>query len=139
MSRLAKGNTADSRRTRRLTAITEERPRIVTARLATASLMPADCGLVIPRLDAVPVEQQHWEGEDAAARLAHSFLEADIADAAAWIAANRNPFAFLKCAVERWLAAHGRTVIRQRASPHRLCPAFERRDSTCWRSGSKFR
>jgi hypothetical protein len=75
--------------------------------------MPAGCRLAIPRLDAVPIEQQVWEGEQVAARLAYSLLDADVADAADWIAANRNPFAFLKGAFERWLATHGGPVIRE--------------------------
>jgi len=75
--------------------------------------MPAGCGLAIPRLDAVPIEQRLREGEQATARLAHSFLEADIADAADWVVANRNAFAFLKGALERWLATHAEPVIRE--------------------------
>ena len=78
--------------------------------------MPDSCGLAIPRLDAVPIEQQLWEGEQAAARLAHSLLAADIADAADWVSANPNPFAFLKSALERWLAKHGEPLIREQFS-----------------------
>ena len=78
--------------------------------------MPAGCGLVIPRLDGVPPEQQLWEGEQATARLAHSFLDAGIADANDWIAANHNPFHFLKTALERWLGEHGEASIREQFS-----------------------
>jgi hypothetical protein len=78
--------------------------------------MPEGCGLLIPRLDGVPIEQQLWEGEQDAARLAYSFLEADIADPSEWVAANRNPFAFLKRALERWLATHGEAVISEHFS-----------------------
>ena len=78
--------------------------------------MPAGCGLAIPRLDGVPPEQQLWQGEQAAARLAHSFVEADIADADDWMAANHNPFQFLKTALERWLSEHGAPAVREQFS-----------------------
>src|SRR5438093_10192946 len=96
MPRLAKSSKADSRRARRLAARTERHTLVRAAGLLPTSLMPNGCGLLIPRLDNVLIEQQLWEGEQAAARLAHSFLAADIGNAADWVAANRNPFAFLK-------------------------------------------
>jgi hypothetical protein len=78
--------------------------------------MPTGSGLAIPRLDGVQVEQQLWQGEQAAARLAYSFLEADVADAEDWVTANHNPFTFLKTALERWRAMHGEPVIREQFS-----------------------
>jgi hypothetical protein len=116
MSRLAKSSNADYRRARCLAPGAERRTFVSAAGLASANLMPDGCGLTIARLDTVPIEQQLREGEQAAARLAHSFLEADIADASDWVAANRNPFAFLKYVLERWLAAHGGPVIREQFS-----------------------
>jgi len=64
-------------------------------------------------MDGTPREHQLWQGEEAAARLAHSFLEAGVADADDWSAANHNPFEFLKRALERWLREHHEPVIRQ--------------------------
>ena len=110
---LAKGSRTDSRRTTRSVAVAEGNAPAGTARQPSTCLMPAGCGLAIPRLDGVPREQQLWQGEDAAARLAHSFLEAGVADADDWTAANRNPFEFLKRALERWLSEHRETVIRE--------------------------
>ena len=75
--------------------------------------MPAGCGLAIPRLDGVSREQQLWQGEDAAACLAHSFLEAGVSDADDWSVENDSPFQFLKRALERWLSEHHATVIRE--------------------------
>jgi hypothetical protein len=116
MPRLAKSSKADSRRARCLAPDAERHTFVSAAGLASTSLMPNGCGLAIPRLDDVPIEQQLWEGEQAAARLAHSFLAADIADAAEWFAANCNPFAFLKRALEAWLASRGDPVIREQFS-----------------------
>ena len=78
--------------------------------------MPTGSGLAIPRLAGVPLEQQLWQGGHAAARLAHSFLEADVADVGDWIAAKQNPIEFLKRALERWLYEHGEPAIREQFS-----------------------
>jgi hypothetical protein len=61
----------------------------------------------------MPSEHQLWQGEQAAARLAHSFLEAGIADAGDWVATNHNPFQFLKAGLERWLSEHGDATVRE--------------------------
>ena len=70
-------------------------------------------GLVIPLLDGMPLEQQLWQGEAAAARLARTFVEADVAEPDDWVAAKGNPFEFLKRALDRWLSRHGGAVIRE--------------------------
>ena len=101
MPRLATSNRVNSRRAKRSRTSSERHASAGATRLASTGLMPAGCGLAIPRLDGVPSEQQLWQGEQAAARLAHSFLEAGVADADDWIAANHNPFQFLKTALER--------------------------------------
>lgn len=75
--------------------------------------MPAGSGFVIPRLDGVPLEHQLWQGEQAAARLARAFLEADVGHADDWIAGRHNPFEFLKRTLERWLAAHDGPGIQE--------------------------
>jgi len=82
-----------------------------TASLASTSLMATGSGLVIPRLDGAPVEQQLWQGEATAARLLRTLIEANVADPGDWVAAKRNPFEFLKQALDRWLSQHGDAVI----------------------------
>jgi hypothetical protein len=116
MPGLAKSNSIDSRGARRLPPRASGHSIAGASGLASTDLMPAACELAIPRLDGIPIEQQLWEGERAAARLAHSFLAADVADAADWFASNRNPFAFLKLSLERWFAMHGAPVIREQFS-----------------------
>ncbi len=113
MSRLAKSNRVSARRLKGSVASSERTAIAGSARLAAAALMPAGCGLTIPRLDGVETEQQLWQGEQSAARLAHSFLEANIAEADDWHAANHNPFQFLKKGLECWLDAHGAPVVRE--------------------------
>ena len=116
MPRLATRSRANSRRVKRSRTSSERHASAGAARLASTGLMPAGCGLVIPQLDGVPPEQQLWQGEQAAARLAHSFLEAGVAAADDWITANHNPFQFLKTALERWLSEHGEPVVREQFS-----------------------
>jgi len=116
MPRLAKSSRVDSPRTRRIVRSGERHASAASTRLAPTDLMPTGSGLAIPRLDGVPLEQQLWQGGQSAARLAHSFLEADVADVGDWIAARQNPFEFLKRALERWLGEHGEPVIREQFS-----------------------
>jgi hypothetical protein len=113
MPRLAKSSRVDSWRARRVAAGADRRALIGATGLASARLTPAGCALAIPRLTGIPVEQQLWEGAQASARVARSFLEADIADVGDWVAANRNLSAFLKATLERWLLAHGEPMIRE--------------------------
>ena len=94
MPRLATGSRVNCRRAERCLASSEGETPLGAARLASAGLMPSGCGLAIPRLDGVPPEQQLWQGEQAAARLAHSFVAADIADAHDWISATTTRFSF---------------------------------------------
>jgi len=98
--------------------------------------MPAGSGLAIPRLASVPLEQQLWQGTQAAARLAHSFIEADVADAGDCIVAKRNPLEFLKRTLERWLDEHGAPSIRERFSVDvSLSTSLDRYSSTDSKSG----
>src|SRR5260370_6666974 len=116
MPRLEKSISVDSRRPTRDDAPAERHTAASSTRLASTSLMPAGCCLAIPRVDGVPPEQQLWQGEQAAARLAHSLVEAGIADADDWIGANHNPFQFLKAALERWLSETGESGVREQFS-----------------------
>ena len=80
MPRMATSSRVNCRRAERSLASSERKTPLGAARLASTCLMPAGCGLTIPRLDGVPPEEQLWQGEQAAARLAHSFVQADIAE-----------------------------------------------------------
>ena len=113
MRGLAKSRRTDPwRATRVVPPAKRNSPRRASG-LASTSLMAAGSGLVIPRLDGAPVEQQLWQGEATAARLARTLIEAHIADPSDWVAAKQNPFEFLKRALDRWLSQHGGAVIRE--------------------------
>jgi hypothetical protein len=113
MPGLAKSSRSHSRRAVRVAPPAEGNASVGAAQLASACLMPAGSGMAIPRLEGVPLEHQLWQGQQTAARLARAFLEADAADADDWIATKRNPFEFLKRALDRWLSKHGESVIRE--------------------------
>lgn len=113
MPRLAECFRTDSRRATNVVAPAERNTPLRAAWLASASLMPPGSGLTIPRLDGVPVEQQLWQGEQAAARLARTFVETGVGDADDWTSAKRNPFEFLKRSLGRWLTKHDEPVIRE--------------------------
>jgi hypothetical protein len=86
---------------------------VTAARMvAPAYVMPVGSGLTIPRLVGVPFEQQLWDGEQSAARISSTFLQADIACAEDWSVASHNPFHFMKKALDRWLAKHHAKEIR---------------------------
>jgi len=87
---------------------------LASARLAApAHLMPLGSGLTVPRLDGIAIEQQLWDGEQAAARVGSTLLKAGISEAEDWRAAKRNPFQFLKNALDRWVTAHGKVQIEK--------------------------
>jgi hypothetical protein len=75
--------------------------------------MPPGSGLTVPQLNGIAIEQQLWDGEQAAARVGSTLLKAGIADAEDWRAAKRNPFQFLKNALDRWVTAHGKAQIEE--------------------------
>jgi hypothetical protein len=75
--------------------------------------MPPGSGLTVPRLDGIAIEQQLWDGEQAAARVGSTLLKAGIADAQDWRAAKRNPFQFVKNALDRWVTTHGKAQIEE--------------------------
>jgi hypothetical protein len=116
MPRLATSSRVNCQRAECGLASSERKAPFGATRLASTSLMPTGCGLAIPRLDGVPPKHQLWQGEQAAARLAHSFVAADIAHVEDWTAANHNPFQFLKTALEGWLNEHAATAIREQFS-----------------------
>jgi len=87
---------------------------LAATRMATAQqLMARGSGLTIPRLNGIPRDHQMWQGEQAAARTAASFLEARLASEEDWNRAQRNPFDFVKMTLNRWVAEHGATEIQE--------------------------
>lgn len=79
----------------------------------TRNLMAPGSGLTMPRLSGIPQNHRSWRGEQAAARLASTLLRAGIASPSDWSGESRNPFEFLKKALDRWIAEHGGAEFRE--------------------------
>ena len=77
-----------------------------TRMVAALDLMAPGSGLTIPRLEGIPQSHRLWQGEQAAARTAATLVRAGIAPVKDWDNSERNPFEFLKRALNRWTIAH---------------------------------
>ncbi len=86
-----------------------------SARMASpCQLMAQGSGLLIPRLDAVPMVHRLVADDRLAVMLAKSLLELDIAVPGDWKKAERDPTSFIRVTLERWIHAHGGPAIRHR-------------------------
>lgn len=76
--------------------------------------MSQGSGLVIVRLDGVPLVHRLVADDTLAVMLAKSLLELDIAVADDWQRAEHDPSSFIGLALERWIEARGGEAIRRR-------------------------
>jgi hypothetical protein len=76
--------------------------------------MAQGSGLVIPRLDAVPLIHQLVADDRLAVMLAKALVELDIAVPGDWNKAERDPTSFIRITLERWIRSHGGTAIHHR-------------------------
>ena len=76
--------------------------------------MAQGSGLVIPRLDAVPVVHRLVADDRLAVMLAKALLELDIAVPGDWNKADHDPTSFIRITLERWIHTHGGPAIRHR-------------------------
>ena len=85
------------------------------SRLASSrQLMAQGSGLLIPRLDAVPMAHRLVADDRLAVMLAKALLELDIAVPGDWKKAERDPTSFIRVTLERWIHAHDGPAIRHR-------------------------
>ncbi len=85
------------------------------ARLASSGqLMALGGGLLIPRLDPVPLVQRLVADDRLAVMLAKALVELDIAVSRDWKRAERDPTSFIRITLERWIDTHGGSAIRHR-------------------------
>ncbi len=102
-------------RRRRQHSHPQRHPTRRPTRLATAAqLMAEGGGLLIPRLDAVPLVHRVVADDRLAVALAKSLVELDIAIPGDWTRAECDPTSFTRLTLERWIKAHGGPAIRRR-------------------------
>jgi hypothetical protein len=71
-------------------------------------------GLLLPRLDAVPVVHRLVADDRLAVMLAMALLELSIAVPGDWKRAEHDLTSFIRLTLERWIHAHGGSAIRHR-------------------------
>jgi hypothetical protein len=76
--------------------------------------MAQGSGLLIPRLDAIPMVHRLVADDRLAVMLAKALLELDIAVPGDWKKAERDPTSFIRVTLERWIHAHDGPAIRHR-------------------------
>jgi len=88
--------------------------RCPTRMASSGQLMAQGSGLVLPRLDTVPVMHRLVADDRLAVMLAKALLELDLAVPGDWEKAEREPTSFIRITLERWIDAHGGSAIRHR-------------------------
>jgi hypothetical protein len=76
--------------------------------------MAQGSGLVLPRLDAVPLVHRLVADDRLAVVLAKALVELDIAVPGDWKIAERDPTSLTRITLQRWIDAHGGSAIRHR-------------------------
>jgi hypothetical protein len=114
MSRLAKIGRIIDNRAGNSRSLAERKGAFASTGLASADLMGVGNQLTIPRLDGTPLEHRFSAGDTASIALAQTLLELDIALAEDWVAATRDPRAYVLKTLDRWIAAHGGDAIKRR-------------------------
>ncbi|MGA9056102.1 MAG: hypothetical protein WB763_06265 [Terriglobia bacterium] len=71
-------------------------------------------GLLIPRLDAIPLIHRLVADDHLAVMLAKALVELDIAVPGDWKRAEHDPTSFIRITLERWIDTHGGSAIRHR-------------------------
>ena len=82
--------------------------------LSSGQLMAQGSGLLIPRLDAVPLVQRLVADDRLAVMLAKALLEPHIAVPGDWQRAECDPTSFIRLTLERFILTHGGPAIRHR-------------------------
>jgi hypothetical protein len=81
---------------------------------STCQLMAPGTGLLIPRLDGIPLIHRLVADDPLAVMLAETLVELDIAVPGGWKRAEHDPTSFVRLTLERWIRAHGGHAIRHR-------------------------
>ncbi len=114
MRRPSRGKHGFSNGSRSNRSLAERKGAFASTGLAAADLMGVGGQLAIPRLDGVQLDHRFSAGDMASMALAQTLLELGIALADDWVAANRDPRAYILITLDRWIAAHGGDAIKRR-------------------------
>jgi hypothetical protein len=86
-----------------------------TRRSPAANLLIAPpCELVLPRLDAVPVEHRFLSDDRELLALAEILVRSNIATAEDWEQSGRDATKYLSLSLQRWMREHGAAAIDRR-------------------------
>ena len=97
-----------------LTMASRETP-LATRRISAAhKLMAAPCGIVLPCLSEVPIEQRFSADDKEVVALAEILVNFDIAVADDWEKSGRDAAEYLLLTLERWIRMHGGSAIDRR-------------------------
>lgn len=84
--------------------------RIVTAE----QLMAPECGVVLPRLNEVPVEHRFSADDRESIALAEILVESEIGAVEDWEKSKREPTNYIRLTIQRWIHNHGGGAIERR-------------------------
>lgn len=84
-------------------------------RLVTAEqLMAPQCGIVLPRLDHIPVEHRFVSDDREIIMLAEILTDSNIATADDWNGSKRDPTKYVTLVLQHWLRDHGALAVDRR-------------------------
>jgi hypothetical protein len=84
--------------------------RIVTAE----QLMAPKCGVVLPRLNKIPVEYRFVADDREVITLAGTLVQSNIGAVEDWEESTRDPTKFITLTLQRWIRDHGGSAIERR-------------------------
>jgi len=70
-------------------------------------------GVILPKLDEVPVEYRLSAEDPRAIKLAQTLTTLGLAEPSAWEDAKHSPTGYVRAALKRWLVSHGGEQVRQ--------------------------
>lgn len=86
-----------------------------TRRIVTAEqLMAAQCGVVLPCLDAVPGEERFVADDRETISLLETLVDCGIAAVEDWERSKKDPTKYVLLTLERWIRDHGGAAIERR-------------------------
>ncbi len=76
--------------------------------------MAPQCGVVLPRLDEIPLEHRFVADDREGIKLAEILVDCNIGVAEDWDASNSDPTKYVTLTLQRWIRDHGGAAIERR-------------------------